>query len=177
MKTSIRSCVTASLTFLLLSCFAPELLAQEAGPTIKTGGYFRWSEEWFNHPNFGQGVNQSQGYFLQRYLAHVDIQDKENNIRWYFQLKYSEIADKYGSLSPLDQDDGDFHQVFFENEHARIGRQEVILGSALLIGVREGPNSRLSFDGAKIFSKSDQQWEFFAGHPVDISRGLSLIHI
>jgi hypothetical protein len=160
------------LIFVFIFSVGLNSIAAEQDLSITTGGYFRWSEEWFNHPNFGRGADESQGYFLQRYLLHVDIKDKANNVRWYLQGKYSEISNKFGNLSSLDRDDGDIHQAFFEGKNVRIGRQEVSMGSSLLIGIREGPNSRLSLDGAKIFSKEGQQWEFFLGHPVEISKDL-----
>ncbi|WP_413558981.1 alginate export family protein [Bdellovibrio sp. HCB209] len=144
---------------------------EQSSASITAGGYFRWSEEWFNHPNFGRGTNESQGYFLQRYLAHVEVKDNDSGVRGYLQAKYSEISNKFGNLSSTDRDDGDIHQAFFENKYMRLGRQESPVGSTLLIGVREGPNSRLSFDGIKGFLKSDVNAEFFLGHPVDISSG------
>jgi hypothetical protein len=163
---------TQLLIIYSIFCFGLTALAQESSMTVTTGGYFRWSEEWFTHPNFGRGFDESQGYFLQRYLAHVDMKDKNSGVRYYFQAKYSEIDNKYGPLSPVDRDRGDVAQAFFENKYVRIGRQETPMGSGLLIGIREGANSRLSFDGAKVFSKSGPQWELFVGHEIELEPGL-----
>ncbi|WP_413580847.1 alginate export family protein [Bdellovibrio sp. HCB288] len=155
----------STILFIALPSFAQT----ESTVSITTGGYFRWSEEWFTNPNFGRGTNESQGYFLQRYLAHVEVKDTETNIRGYLQAKYSEIANKFGNLNSTDRDDGDIHQAFFENKYLRAGRQEIPVGSTLLVGVREGPNSRLSFDAIKGFLPGSKNSEIFLGHPVEIT--------
>ncbi|WP_413586883.1 alginate export family protein [Bdellovibrio sp. HCB274] len=163
---------------LLLYLFTTSLLTtssafaqQDSSTSITTGGYFRWSEEWFRDPNFGRATDESQGYFLQRYLMHVEVKDTDTNIRGFIQAKYSEIANKEGNHLSTDRDDGDIHQAFFESKHLRAGRQESPVGSTLLVGVREGPNSRLSFDGIKAFLPISKSTEIFIGHPVDITSG------
>ncbi|WP_413577938.1 alginate export family protein [Bdellovibrio sp. HCB290] len=159
-------------TTLMLSFAYAQVPEQPSSTTsITSGGYFRWSQEWFHHPNFGRGTDESQGYFLQRYLAHVEVKDTETGVRGYLQAKYSEIANKFGNASSTDRDNGDIHQAFFENRYIRAGRQESPVGSTLLVGVREGPNSRLSFDGLKGFINSGINTELFLGHPVDINSG------
>ena len=145
---------------------------------VNFGGDLRTSEEWMVDTDFGQGTNNSDGYFLFRYHLHMDL-NGPSNVRLFGQLKYSAIASKEGPLSPTDRDEGDINQLFIDKVWslaadevlmARLGRQETILGSGLLVGVREGPNSRLSFDSFKLHwgHHKENSWELFAGRPVNI---------
>src|SRR5690606_35999288 len=55
----------------------------------------------------------------------------------------------------------------------RIGRQEIRYGSGRLIDVRDGPNLRLSFDGAKIFYSSSQlQIDGFVMSDIIVNTGI-----
>ncbi|PHS67284.1 MAG: hypothetical protein COB12_03815 [Flavobacterium sp.] len=63
----------------------------------------------------------------------------------------------------VEYDELDLHQAFVEfnfplkktqNISVRLGRQEMGLGATRLIGVREGPNIRRTFDGARIIYNS-----------------------
>lgn len=58
------------------------------------------------------------------------------------------------SPSQFDEDNLNLQQAFIDIKHndvtLRIGRQEAAFGSARLIGVRDGPNIRRSFDGIKL---------------------------
>jgi hypothetical protein len=56
---------------------------------------------------------------------------------------------------------------------ARVGRQEMQFGSGRLVSVREGPNNRRSFDGARAaLTLDDWRLEGFAARPVDQGQGV-----
>ena len=73
----------------------------------------------------------------------------------------------------------DLHQGFLEwkplNSHdlqttVRIGRQEIGYGASRLVGIREGPNMRRSFDIARIMiHQSKSSFDLLYGKEVDIS--------
>jgi hypothetical protein len=81
-----------------------------------------------------------------------------------------------GGPRPTDEDVGDLHQGFFDvkldlgnkgNLVTRVGRQEMYFGSQRLVSVRESPNIRLSFDGARfIYQNGSLNISAFATRPV-----------
>jgi hypothetical protein len=99
-------------------------------------------------------------FVLQRYMLHADWHLGEN-FRVFVQLKSGLEDFRAGGARPIDEKRLDFEAAFFEvgNTHKknwavlRVGRQELNYGSGRLVSVREGPNVRQSFDGAKIRSK------------------------
>jgi hypothetical protein len=79
------------------------------------------------------------------------------------ELKSALNAFRIGGPRPIDEKKMDFQAAFLELGTSgdrkyiklRVGRQELYYGSGRLIDVREGPNSRLSFDGFEIKAKAD----------------------
>ena len=85
-------------------------------------------------------------------MAHANV-DVGQKARVFVQL-----SSTYRFLNPnpftqeIDQNELSLHQAFIDyrlnkNWAARIGRQEMSYGSHRLITFREGPNTRLTFDG------------------------------
>lgn len=66
---------------------------------------------------------------------------------------------------PIDQNPADFQNLFIDvkladiggyNAYARIGRQEMLLGSQRLISTLDWANTRRTFDGARIFRQGEK---------------------
>ncbi|MBL3410668.1 hypothetical protein ELP22_29615, partial [Klebsiella pneumoniae] len=54
----------------------------------------------------------------------------------------------------------------------RVGRQEIALGSLHLMGTRDGPNVRRSFDAIRAsWAKHKNRLDAFIGHPVTLKTG------
>lgn len=96
----------------------------------------------------------------------------------YGQLGYHDHAGHDGAPGPFDEDTGDVQQGWLEfrpiadaaaTVGARIGRQELPFGRVRLLSARDGPNSRLSYDGVSAFLSSEEvRITFFAARPVVI---------
>ena len=99
-------------------------------------------------------------FFLQRYMAHVDVHYGKH-FRTFIQLKSGIETFRYGGPRPIDEKRLDFEAGFLDicagGEQnwivLRVGRQELNYGMGRLVAVREGPNVRQSFSGFKILSK------------------------
>jgi hypothetical protein len=54
----------------------------------------------------------------------------------------------------------------------RLGRQEIVLGTGRLFDNNEGPNVKLSFDGARLIAQSERlRWDNFVAKPVRDNQG------
>ena len=141
---------------------------------LSVGGEVRERYEWIQHSNWGNGPQDDNGYWLQRYMLHADL--KADGLRLFVQLESGLEAGRSGGPRATDEDRADLHQAFidlhirrFEDTDLvlRVGRQELEYGSARLISVREGPNIRLAFDGIKTIIKAGGwQADLFAVRPV-----------
>lgn len=136
------------------------------GHYLTFGGDVREWFESYHNDSFGEGPGNAQGYntyFLQRYMLHADLHLGD---RWrVFLQSISGFEDgRIGGPRPdIDVNIFDAHQGFVdwtwradESESSvtwRLGRQEFRYGSGRLIDVREGPNLRRSFDGARALAK------------------------
>ena len=95
-------------------------------------------------------------------MLHFDAHFGKHG-RTFVELKSALNAFRIGGPRTIDEKKLDFQAAFLELGTSgdrnwiklRVGRQEMDYGSGRLIDVREGPNSRLSFDGFKIMSKVD----------------------
>jgi len=144
------------------------------------GGEARERFEYFHNAQWGAGPQDSDGYLMQRYLLHSDLHVGEH-VRAFAQLQSSIVNGRTGGPRPTDQDRLDVHQAFFDVSSklagggtltARLGRQELQYGSSRLISAREGPNVRLSFDGARLlFASGDWHVDAFVTRPVETDPG------
>lgn len=113
------------------------------GGSIRSEIQKRTNEDW---------VKQQNVALFQRFMFHTDFR-LHPNFRIFNQFKSGYTI---GRDTPffLDNDDIDFHQLFFEfrkkNYQFRLGRQELALGAKRLMSVREGTNIRQSFDGFRL---------------------------
>ena len=122
------------------------------------GGEVRYQYFHYTNENWGDAVADNDGYVLNRLLVHSDLH-LGSRFRTFVQLQSSLADGRVTPPSPVDQNELDLHQAFFDYVIAngesssltlRAGRQEMSYGSSRLVATREGLNTRQSFDGAKL---------------------------
>ncbi len=128
---------------------------------LSFGASVRERGEYFSNPNWGSGPPGST-YLLQRYYVHADLH-LGDRFRFFSELGSSlENGRTGGPRSGSDEDKLDVHQAFIDiglwrsgknRLTLRTGRQEIALGDQSLVGVRDGPNIRRSFDGFRVTGK------------------------
>lgn len=124
-----------------------------AGSAFFAGGEVRQEYEWFDNEEWGAEVPDDSGYWLQRYMLHVDAR-LSRRVRLYGELKSGIEVGHAGGPRCSDEDRLDGHQGFVDLSFGpvtmRVGRQELAFGTQQLISVGEGPNIRQAFDGATV---------------------------
>lgn len=146
---------------------------------LSFGGQWRYRYDYFNNYSFGPGINDEDGFHLQRYLAHVDAQLHEN-ARAFVQLNAAFVHDRAGGPRYGDVDDFDLQQAFVDlrtsddaNPYSflRIGRQELTYGAERYVSPDDWRNVRRTFDGVRLsISVPNDTFEVFAVRPVDIEQ-------
>jgi hypothetical protein len=145
---------------------------------LSLGGELRERIEAWRNPDFGTGGVSRDDYLLQRLLLHADL--RVGRFRAFAQLGDHRQLFESAPSGSSDEDRLDFHQVFLDFDAAvldgaatlRLGRQEINLGSARLVSVRETPNVRRSFDAGRISWKgSGTSLDLLAGAPVSPEPG------
>jgi hypothetical protein len=125
---------------------------------LSIGGELRYQYFWFKNQAWGADPPDPDGYILTRYLAQVDFH-RSKWFRVFIQFQSSFANGETKPLTPVDENELDFHQGFMEFRWplqkqsewiVRIGRQEFSYGSQRLVAVRDGPNNRQAFDGVKL---------------------------
>ncbi len=145
------------------------------------GGTVRERYEYFHNGGWGREPQDDNGYLLQRYMLHADWH-LGPRLRLFGELKSGIESGRTGGPRPADEDKLDAHQGFVEialsvaKSHQvtlRAGRQELSFGSSRLVSVREGPNVRQSFDGARLtVLAGGWQVDTIAVRPVETNRGV-----
>src|SRR5262249_54359640 len=148
---------------------------------LTIGGEVRMQYERFVNPGWGRGPEDDSGYLLQRYMLHADLH-LGDRARVFFQIKSGLESGRTGGPRPVDEDRLDVHQAFVDVALPsraerplvfRVGRQELLFGSARLIGPRDGPNVRQSFDGLRAsFQSGAWRLNGFVAKPVETRFGL-----
>lgn len=107
-----------------------------------------------------------------RVLADADWQALPS-LRAFVQVGAFAQNGRNGGASPVDESAPDLQQGFVEWRPSgspfelRAGRQEWVLGSGRLVSVRDGPNIRRAFDGARLQARFGAiETLAFAGRPV-----------
>jgi hypothetical protein len=80
---------------------------------LSAGGEARERYEYFHNSLWGQGPQDSNGYFLQRYMLHADLHFGQN-FRFFGQLKSGLENGRTGGPRPSDEDKLDVHQAFLD---------------------------------------------------------------
>ena len=155
---SIRTLVVFGMLATSASALSAQVAVRDpedtrAGASLSAGGEVRQEYEWFDHEDWGAAVPDRNGYWLQRYMLHVDT-TLSPRFRLYGELKSGIEAGRAGGPRGSDEDRLDLHQGFvdvsFGRVTVRVGRQELAFGSQRLVSFREGPNVRQSFDGGSV---------------------------
>jgi hypothetical protein len=129
-------------------------LDQRQSMFLTLGGEIRPRVEFFNSPNW---ADEREAFYSQRVALHAGVSIGPN-IRAFGEL-YHGLLSK-GEREIAEDDDLDLHQGFVDimfpvsgsrSLKLRVGRQEFAYGSARLVGLREGPNIRRSFDAGRVF--------------------------
>ena len=146
---------------------------------LSLGGDARVRYEYFRNPGFGAGRQDANGYGLQRYMLHGDLRI---NSWWrvFGQLQHSQESGRLGGPRRFDENKLDVHQAFVDigpwqttqNYTAlRLGRQELEFPFARLMSVRDGRNTRITFQGGRfIHQRPDWRGALWALRPVRIDR-------
>ena len=144
--------------------------------SLSFGGSHRFQIEGFVNEEFDKDLDQSDYWFLNRSMFHAHLKTSDR-LAFFLEFNSSQIASKE-NLAPVDKDQLGINQMFVDlnlSDHwsARIGRQNLRLGSGRLIDVREGPNIRLSFDMADLrYVKDNTQVSTFFGGPFRPDSGI-----
>ncbi|MEM6643423.1 MAG: alginate export family protein [Bacteroidota bacterium] len=149
-------------------------LNQNRSAYLTLGGEYRARMDHTRNGNFG---TEDETSYLQRMSLHAAL---NFNDRFRF---FTEFYHGYSSQGEvvLQSEDIDLHQVFIdwrflERENIttslRFGRQELGFGSSRLVGIRNGPNVRRSFDLAQLWLKLQKtKIDIFYGAEVGASSG------
>jgi hypothetical protein len=144
---------------------------------LSFGGDARERYEGYRNEGFGGAVKDSNGYHQHRFFFHGDLH-LGSRWRMFVQVKGAEQWFRKGVRRANDVDHLDLHQGFVEfgegGFRVRAGRQELLLGSTRLTGVREGPNVRITFDAVRAIVRPSRVWrvDVFAAHPVLTNAGI-----
>ena len=127
---------------------------------LTIGGQVRQRYEYTANQGFGESLQGGDGAWLQRVTLHGDLRVGEH-FRVFAEGFHTYQLGREDGSGPLDENLFEFQNAFVEATvqlgdsgtstlSARIGRQELALGSGRLLSVREGPNNRLNFDVARL---------------------------
>lgn len=146
---------------------------------LSFGGETRQHYENIQNENWGAGVEDNNGWYLQRYLLHADLYVGDR-FRLFSQIQSGIETGRANGPRPVDEDRMDIHQLFLDFSPwssknkgltIRVGRQEIIFGSRRFLNYRERPNLRLSHDAVQLLAKVNRMdLTAFAGRPVEIKR-------
>ena len=155
-------------------------LGKQLKSYFSVGGELRLQYFYNHHEDWGEAPKDKDGYTLSRYLLHADLHSGRL-FRAFIQLQ-SSMASGRLSPSPVEANPLGLHQAFIDlypihGEKARLtlrlGRQELMYGSQRLVSVREAPNNRQSFDGARgIFELKTARAEAFYADYVQVREGI-----
>jgi len=140
---------------------------------LSIGGEFRGTYEDVLNDNWGDQPYPVNSFGLERFQLFADTHFN-SHVRLFLQLESGLEQGRPGGPRPIDQKNLDFLNAFLDlssgnSTHGirlRVGRQELQFGSGRLVAVREGPNVRQGFYGARITQHLDR-WTLdgFAARP------------
>jgi hypothetical protein len=155
-------------------------LSKNGNTYLSFGGEVRLQYFTIKHDGWGDAPEDGDGYIQSRFLLHSDFH-AGTHFRACVQLQGSMTNGK-AMTSAVDEDPLDLHQAFVEanvnlgtktKAVFRLGRQEMFYGSQRLIGLREGPNNRMSFDGLKtMIINPGYQLDLFYMHSNAVQKGV-----
>jgi hypothetical protein len=123
---------------------------------ISFGGEIRQRARILNNINYGdveEYENDRDIFWTQRYMLHSDIK-LGSKFRLFGQVNSSHVVGKDYAVQGIDVDRLSIMQSFIDFATTgrnrfllRIGRQDISYGSGMMIGTRDGPNVRRTYDG------------------------------
>lgn len=125
---------------------------------ISFGGELREQFQFFSNINFGDvppGYKDiSPNQLWHRFMLHSNL-ELGNHFRFFIQLNNTlRFLNDNPVVPQIDENQLSLHQAFAEIKikhwKLKIGRQELLYGNNRLITVRDGPNTRLTFDGIQM---------------------------
>lgn len=145
---------------------------------LTLGGETRQHFEFISNNNWGKGVQDDNGYYLQRYLLHGDLHAGDRT-RFFVQFMSGIETGREGGPRSVDKDWLDLNQGFVDFDLwgksgqrlvLRAGRQEIIFGSRRFFNYRERPNMRLSHDAVMgIYRAGNWDVRGFGSRPVTLN--------
>ncbi|HJZ41888.1 MAG TPA: alginate export family protein [Bacteroidales bacterium] len=161
-----------------------EILLQKSNPVavLSLGGEIREQLRYFNHVNFGDvtsGSSDQDLYLQHRFMLHADLR-VNRNLRLFTQVNSCHVTGKNTPSPQVDRDDLGIMQFFADiGLHAaipirlRLGRQEFAFGPERMLGLRNGPTIRQTFDGVRLTLGSNRvSGDFFVVQPVSYQFGV-----
>lgn len=149
--------------------------------SLSLGGQLRSRYEYFSNNNFGAGPQDDNGYFLTRGLFHADFKAFDV-FRVFAQVKTAMIDGREGGPRPIDADEIDLEQLFFDiriplptaekdSMTFRAGRQDLIYGAQRLISPLDWANVRRTFEGVKLSTVTgNNTLDLFLVRPVIVDK-------
>jgi hypothetical protein len=121
---------------------------------VTVAGEERLRYERLDHPGFGAGPTDTNGYLLHRALLSADLH-LGRRVRVFAELQSGLALGRAGGPRPTDRDRLDVNQAFVDvglggSLTVRAGRQEVAFGSGRLLSPGESLNVRRAFEGVRL---------------------------
>ena len=144
---------------------------------LSFGGEARLRLDTMDAPRFGTGGAQADSFALARGLISADLH-LNGNVRFYGELGLHRDLGKREAPAVTDRDGLDAQVLFVDltpskSWRLRLGRQELSFNATQrFVSVREGPNIRQSFDGARLtYAGRGVKVDAFYTHPITIDPG------
>ncbi len=142
---------------------------------LTLGGQTRLRFESEQNKAFGNVEPAQDAFLLHRSFVHGDLKH-DDWLRFFLQGKFAHVEDRDRAAGLAGMEDhADIHQAFVDIKTLvrqkrvtfRLGRQELQYGAQRLISPLDWGNTRRTFDGAKVFTRTGQ-WRIdaFAVRPV-----------
>jgi hypothetical protein len=155
-------------------------LDRRATVYLSFGGEIRQEFDAFDNEDWGKVHLGQDNFYLQRYDLHIDFHAGDR-LRVFAQWRSAIENGRPTGPRPIDEDKGNVQNLFVDLKILRWtsdslilrgGRQELNYGAGRLISVREGPNVRLTFTGAKfIYAARNISIDAFAMENVQLTPG------
>lgn len=160
-------------------------LGHRPGYFLTLGGDIRYQYEAIKHDGWGSAAPAdappTNAALLQRHMLHADWR-LGPHLRVFTQvLSTNELGRRGGPRPYIDRDIFDVYQAFAEliaplgpgQATLRVGRQELLYGSERLLSMREGPNTRQSFDAARLLlRRPGWRLDLLVGRPLLTNLGV-----
>lgn len=153
---AVRSPRTLLAALCLVTLTIEPSLAQEQDWSFDVGGELRERFESANNPVFGLEAPLQNDYLLHRASLSGELR-RGDDFRAVAKIVSGLTSSWRGAPQPTQEDSLDVLEGYVERSlpldggqlGLRIGRQEMALGAARLVSVRESPNIRRAFDGVR----------------------------